>query len=150
MGLHKIIKIVALLLSVAGIIFFVMILREGDDVIENRLAAGEDVAVVNWALYTAYIIFAVVLTFVLIFVLKGILAGDIKKTLIVLGVFLAVIVIAYMLSSGSDVDSLPLVDGVPISESGSKWVGTGLHTFYILAILAIAAMVLSGVKKITK
>lgn len=150
MGLHKIIKIVALLLSVAGIIFFVMILRQGDDAIENSLAAGEDVAVVNWALYTAYTIFWVVLAFVLIFVLKGVLMGNIKKTLIVIGAFLAVIVIAYMLSSGSDVDSLPLVDGIPISESGSRWVGTGLHAFYIMAILAIAAMALSGVKKITK
>lgn len=150
MGLHKIIRIVALLLSLAGIIFFVMILRQGDDAIENALAAGDDVAIVNYALYTAYTIFAVVLAFVLIFVLKGLLAGDIKKTLIILGVFGAVIVISYMLSTGSDVDSLPLVDGVPISESGSKWVGTGLHAFYILAILAIGSMVLSGVKKITK
>ena len=150
MGLHKIIRIVALLLSLAGIVFFVMILRQGDDAIENALAAGDDVAIVNYALYTAYTIFFVVLAFVLIFVLKGLLAGDIKKTLIILGAFGAVIVISYMLSTGSDVANLPLVDGVPISESGSKWVGTGLHTFYILAVLAIASMVLSGVKKITK
>lgn len=150
MGLHKIIRIVALLLSLAGIVFFVMILRQGDDAIENALAAGDDVAIVNYALYTAYTIFMVVLAFVLMFVLKGLLAGDIKKTLIILGAFIAVIVISYMLSTGSDVANLPLVDGVPISESGSKWVGTGLHTFYILAFLAIASMVLSGVKKITK
>ena len=52
------------------------------------------------------------------------------------------------MSSGS-VEGLPLLEGEPISESGSKWVSTGLNTFYILAIGAIGAMVLSGLKKLT-
>ncbi|MEZ4816595.1 MAG: hypothetical protein R2776_01290 [Flavobacteriaceae bacterium] len=74
MGLHKIIKIIALLPSVVGIVFFVMILSAGD----KAIAAGESGGTVN-VLYTAYIIFGLVLAAVLIFVLKGVFAGDIKR-----------------------------------------------------------------------
>ena len=69
MALHKILKIVALLLGVAGVIFLAMIIAKGDEA---------------------------------------------------------------------------------VSASGSKWVGTGLYAFYILAILAVGSMVFSGIKKVTK
>ncbi|MCB0456534.1 MAG: hypothetical protein KDC91_02230 [Flavobacteriaceae bacterium] len=145
MGLHKIIKIIALLLSVVGIVFFVMILSAGD----KAIAAGESGGTVNGALYTAYIIFGLVLAAVLIFVLKGVFAGDIKKTLITVGAFLAIVLIGYVMASGNT-EGLPLVDNQPVTESTSKWVGTGLNTFYILALLAIGAMILSGLKRVAK
>ncbi len=141
MGLHKILKIVALLLSIAGIIFLAMIISKGDDAVS---ATGEGV---DGFLYVAYIIFAIVLLFVLLFVLKGIFAGNIKKTLISIGAFLLIVVISYVMATGVET---PMRDGDVLSASGSKWVGTGLYTFYIMAILAIGAMVLSGIKKITK
>ncbi|PKA83185.1 hypothetical protein ATE92_1334 [Ulvibacter sp. MAR_2010_11] len=143
MGLHKILKIVALLLSVAGIIFLAMIISKGDDAV-RATGAG-----VDGFLYVAYIIFALVLLFVLVFVLKGLAAGNIKKTLISVGLFLAIVVVSYVMAS-SDVTGLPLVDGAPISESGSKWVSTGLNVFTVMAVLAVAAMVFSGIKKVTK
>jgi len=143
MGLHKILKIVALLLSVAGIIFLAMIISKGDDAVK---ATG---AGVDGFIYVAYVMFTIVLLFVLVFVLKGIAAGNIKKTLISVGLFLAIVLISYVMASG-DVAGLPLVDGQPISESGSKWVSTGLNVFSIMAVLAVGAMVLSGVKKVTK
>jgi hypothetical protein len=99
-------------------------------------------------MYIAYITLAIVIFFVVIFVLQGIFAGNLKKTLLVVGAFLAVVVISYVISSGSVV-GLPKIDGKAISESTSKWVSTGLNTFYILAIAAIGSMVFSGVKKIT-
>lgn len=147
MGLHKIIKILALILSVVGIIFFVMILSAGDAAIE----AGESAGSVNGALYTSYIILGLVLAFVLVFVLKGVFAGDIKKTLITVGAFLAIVIIGYVMSSGS-LEGLPeeLVLTENVTESTSKWVGTGLNTFYILGVLAIGAMILSGLKRVTK
>lgn len=144
MGLHKILKIAALLLSIVGIIFLAMIVSKGDDAVR---ATGSGV---DGILYVAYIMFALVLVFVLVFVLKGLMAGNIKKTLISVGMFLLIVVISYAMSSGSDVDTLPLVDGLPISESGSRWVGAGLYTFYIMALLAIGSMVFSGITKIKK
>ena len=142
MGLHKIIKIVALILGVAGLIFWVMLAAKGDEVVK---ATGEGV---DPLLYLAYITLAIVVLFVVIFVLKGIFAGDLKKTLLVIGAFLVIVIVSYLMSSDS-VEGLPLLDGQPISESTSKWVSTGLNTFYILAIGAIGSMVLSGVKKLT-
>jgi hypothetical protein len=41
---------------------------------------------------------------------------------------------------------MQLKEGI-LSESGSKWVGTGLYSFYILAIIAIGTMIFSGFKK---
>lgn len=141
MALHKILKIVALLLSVAGIIFLAMIISKGDTVVTET---GEGV---DGYLYIAYITFAITIAFVLFFVLKGIFEGNIKRTLFSVGAFLMVVVIAYLLASDTP---MPMQDGEMLSASGSKWVDTGLYTFYIMAILAIGSMVFTGIKKVTR
>jgi len=141
MGLHKILKIVALILGLAGMIFWVLLVAKGDEVVKST---GEGV---DPLIYIAYITLAIALLFVVIYVLKGIFTGNLKKTLLSIGAFLAIVIVSYMMSSGS-VEGLPLLDGEPISESGSKWVSTGLNAFYILAIGAIGAMALSGIKKL--
>ncbi|SRX52852.1 hypothetical protein [Aequorivita sp. CIP111184] len=141
MALHKILKIVALLLSVAGIIFLAMIIAKGDTAVT---ATGEGV---DGFLYVAYITFAITIVFVLFFVIKGIFEGNIKNTLISVGAFLLIGVISYVLADGN---AMELQDGSTISASGSKWVGTGLYAFYILAVIAVGAMVFSGIKKVTK
>lgn len=141
MALHKILKIVALLLSVAGIIFLAMIIAKGD----TEVAATGDG--LDGFLVVAYIIFAITVLLVLFFVLKGILSGNIKSTLISIGAFLLILVISYVLANGTP---MQLKDGSSISASGSKWVGTGLYAFYIMAILAIGAMVFTGIKKVTR
>lgn len=142
MGLYKILKIVALLLSVAGIIFWFMLISKGDEAVK---ATGEGVSPM---LMIAYITMAIVLLFVLIFVLQGIMAGNIKKTLMSVGAFAVILIIAYAMSSGST-EGLPLVDDAPVTEGTSKLVGTGLNAFYILAVLAIGSMAFSGFKKVT-
>jgi hypothetical protein len=101
MGLHKLIKIIGLLLCVASIIFFVMILNMGDRAIEDSFLMGEEVASVTWALYVAYLILAIVVLFVLVFVLKGVFAGNVKKTLMSIGGFLLIGIISYVLASNS-------------------------------------------------
>ncbi len=141
MALHKILKIVALLLSVAGIIFLAMIIAKGDTAV---VETGEGV---DGFLYIAYITFAITVAFVLFFVVKGIFAGNIKNTLMSVGAFLLIVVISYVLADGN---TMPTQDGGMLSESGSKWVGTGLYAFYILAVLAVGAMVFGGIKKVTK
>ncbi len=141
MALHKILKIVALLLSVAGIIFLAMIIAKGDTAV---VETGEGV---DGFLYVAYITFAITVAFVLFFVVKGIFAGNIKNTLMSVGAFLLIVVISYVLADGN---TMPTQDGGMLSESGSKWVGTGLYAFYILAVLAVGAMVFGGIKKVTK
>ena len=85
----------------------------------------------------------------LIFTLLGLFSdpGKLKKASISIGLFLIVITISYILSDGVET---PLKDGDVLSASGSKWVGTGIRTFYILAMVAIGLMLFSGVSKIIK
>ncbi|MFT4848857.1 MAG: Na+/proline symporter [Sediminicola sp.] len=139
MGLHKILKIVALILSIAGVVSLAMIVSDGDDVVK---ATGDGL---DGFLYIAYIMFALVLFFVIIFVLKGLMAGDIKKTLITVGAFLVVVVISYVMADG--VETI-MKDGKTLSESGSRWISTGINAFVLLGIIAIGSMIFGGVKKI--
>lgn len=132
MGLHKILRIVALLLAVAGIVALAMVLING-----NGLDAQ---------LYIAYITLALTLFIVLVYVLKETFSGNLKKTLMSIGAFLLVVIIAYVMSEGVETE---MRDGELLSASGSKWVGTGLNTFYILAVVAIGSMIYSGIKKAT-
>ena len=91
MGLHKVFKIIALLLALAGIVSLVMVLVNG---------SGLDAQ-----MYVAYIILALTLLLVLVYVLKGIFSGNLKKTLMSIGAFLLVIIIAYVLADGTSVEN---------------------------------------------
>lgn len=140
MGLHKILKIVAFALAIIGAIFALMIITGDEDTAQGM--SGN-------MLYIAYVVLGIVLALVLIFVVKGLFAGNIKKTLMTVGAFLAVIAISYAMSSGTDLDLKPFNDkGLDITEAKSKNVGAGLYAFYILAVLAIGSMLYGGVKKI--
>jgi hypothetical protein len=78
-------------------------------------------------------------------------SGDIKKTIMTVGAFAAVIIISYVMSSGTDLDLKPFTDkGADVTESVSKNVGAGLYAFYILAAVAIGSMLYGGAKKMIK
>lgn len=140
MGLHKILKIVAFALAIIGAIFALLIIA-GDE--ETALSMSGNM------LYIAYAVLGIVLFLVVVFVLKGLATGDIKKTLMTVGAFAAIIAISYAMSSGSDLDLKPFNDkGLGITEAVSKNVGAGLNAFYVLAVLAIGSMLLGGVKKL--
>ncbi len=141
MGLYKILKIVAGILGIAGLVFWFLLLSKGDEAVK---ATGEGVSPL---LYIAYIVMAITLVFVVIFVIQGIFHGNLKKTLMSIGAFLLILVIAYVMASGST-EGLRPVDNTPITESTSKWVGTGLNAFYILAVLAVVSMIYSGFTKV--
>ena len=136
MNTHKIIKIVAFALAILGSIFALMIMTGSEAMIDNIL-------------YITYAVLGLVIALVVIFVLKGLVTGDIKKTLMSVGAFLAILFISYGLSSGTDLDLQPFNDkGLGITEGVSKNVGAGLYAFYVLAVIAIGSMLFGGVKKI--
>lgn len=139
MNLHKILKIVGLVLSLVGVYFLANILYKGDEAI---IESGSGI---EGFLFTAYIIFGLVVFSVVVFGLKALFTGNVKNTLIILGAFLAVVAISYGMA-----DSTPMMlkDGDMLSESGSKWVGAGLYTFYLLGAIAIVSMIISGFKKV--
>ena len=139
MVLHKILKIVAFALAIIGAIVALIIIAGDED---TALSMSGNMLLI------AYAVLSIVLLLVLLFVIKGLFAGDIKKTLMTVGAFAAVIIISYFISSGSDLDLQPFNDkGLGITESISKNVGAGLNAFYILAVVAIGSMLFGGVKK---
>ena len=145
MTLHKILKYLALVIGVLGLILWGRVLLAGDEAIES--SADLQASVVTPFLIVAYIIFALIVLLVLVFVIKGLFTGNIKKTLLSVGAFLLIVVIAYLVTSGTE---MTMSDGEVFSASTTHWVGAGLVTFYILAATAILLMVVSGVKKLIK
>ncbi|MFD2517642.1 hypothetical protein [Salinimicrobium flavum] len=145
MTIHKILKYLALAIGVIGLILWGRVLWTGDDAIES--SASVQASVVTPFLIVAYVIFAIIVLLVLFFVIKGLFSGNIKRTLIAVGAFLLVIVIAYLLSGGTEVT---MNDGEVISANTVHWVSAGLITFYILAATAVLLMVFSGIQKLIK
>ncbi len=137
MNLHKILKYLAYALGIIGTIFALMLIMT------------DSVGMIDNILVVTYITLFVVVALILVYVLKGIFAGNIKKTLITVGLFLAVILISYILSSGTDLDLKQFNDkGLGITEGISKNVGAGLYAFYILITIAIITTFLSSAKKL--
>ncbi|WPY98316.1 hypothetical protein [Christiangramia sp. OXR-203] len=145
MTLHKVLKYLALVIGVIGLILLGRIIATGDDAI--KASADLQGSHLDPFMWIAYLVLAVIVVLVAIFVIVGLFRGNIKNTIIAVGSFAVIIIVAYVLSDG---EATQLKDGTMLSASGDHWVGAGLITFYILAGIAIAAMVFSGIKKLAK
>ena len=136
MKLHKYLKYVAYALGIIGSLFALLIIAGNDGMIDNLL-------------YVTYVVQGLILVLVLIYVIKGLFAGDLKKTLITVGLFLGILVVSYIMSSGTDLDLVPFNEkGLNITEGISKNVGAGLNAFYFLGIMAVLSIAFSGVKNL--
>lgn len=136
MNLHKILKYVAYALGIIGTIFALLIITGSEGMIDNIL-------------YITYVVLFIVIALIVIYVVKGLFAGNIKKTLTTVGLFLAVILVSYLMSSGTDLNLDKLNEkGLGITEAISKNVGAGLYAFYFLIVTAIVATFLSSAKKL--
>ncbi len=136
MNLQKALTVAIAVISVIGLAFWIMIIKGGDDssAIDMMLWLGKILVFGAGAI-------AVVLS------LKNIASNPakIKVAGIALVALLVMVGISYALSTGQEV--LSDTGEQMVSESGSKMVGTGLRVFYLLIIVALGAMVASGVKK---
>ena len=148
MKIQNIIKIISAIISVLAAFFLLRIIGTGDDDIKMAATMGDFSAVSPLVELARIVIFITIATTV-IFSLLGLFSDrtKLKKAAISIGLFLCVIGISFVLSEGVET---PLKDGEVLSASGSKWVGTGIRTFYILAVIAISLMIFSGVTKIIK
>ncbi|MAC93786.1 MAG: hypothetical protein CMC01_08865 [Flavobacteriaceae bacterium] len=97
------------------------------------------------SLAIAILLITIVVTLIFSLLNLATSSEKLKKSIIFIGCFVVVVGIAFAASEGVET---PLKDGEILSASGSRWVGTGLRMFYILAALAILSMVLSGAKKL--
>tara|TARA_B100001057_G_C22802974_1_gene932272 strand:+ start:1252 stop:1701 length:450 start_codon:yes stop_codon:yes gene_type:complete len=146
MKIQNIIKIISAVIGVLAVFFLLRIVGTGDDDIKMAATIG-DFGAVSPLVELAKIVLILTVAITLIFTLRGLFSdlAKLKKAGIAIGMFLAVLLLSYALSDGVET---PLKDGEMLSASGSKWVGTGIRTFYILAVLAICLMLVSGARKI--
>ena len=148
MNLEKITRIGCIALGLLGVIFLAIVFVSGDDSIKMDAASGNFASITPIIILSQLILLiAVIVT--LIFSLRGIAKdkAKMKNAFKSAGLFLAVVIVAFILSSGVET---PMRDGEVLSAMGSRLVGTGLRVFYILSIIAVGLMILPGIKNSIK
>ena len=137
MNLYKGVKILAITLSLLGILFVGLIMLDF-------------IGQISSLLYVAYTILVIIIGFVLYFTVKNIASDKtlLESTLKTSGIFFLTALFCYfVLSSGEET---PLRDGNMLSAVGSKLVSAGLFMFYVLILAATVIMMVFGVKNMKK
>jgi len=146
MNSQKIITLVAAIVGVISIVFLGSIIGAGDEAVK----AGEASSSVNTFMYIAYAVLAVTLILVVLFTLKNVFTNTsgLKNTLIGVGAFVGVLIIAYAVSGGDN--TVYKYNGLTATSGESTMVGAGLVAFYILIAVAAISMLVGGAKKMFK
>ncbi|MGI9546342.1 MAG: hypothetical protein ACR2MM_03835 [Flavobacteriaceae bacterium] len=142
-------KIVKIVLAVVGVIAAIMWyqLPSRDVPVGEAVQSGP----MSIMFTIVYLLLAVAVFASLLFTIANLFAHPkkLKKTAMVFGGFLLVVVIAYAMSSGTDIDIEEMANrGVATTESTVKKIGTGLNVFFILVFIAVASMAWGGLKKV--
>ncbi|WP_417363724.1 hypothetical protein [Galbibacter sp.] len=146
--MYKIAKIIAIILGVVGLILWVLIARADSDVVAQSGSSANNVVGLMLTLGVWTTIIVAIAT--LLFSLVGLASepAKLKKALLSVGVFAVVALISYLLATSDGFDFDKMADkGISVSTGTVKLVDAGLWTFYILAVLAVLAMVLGSFKK---
>lgn len=134
MNSYKIIKYIALALSLLGVLFVVMI--QTLDMLQG----------IDYILIVAYLIMALIVSSVLFYSLKKIISDkdSLRSTLKTSGIFLVLFLICYfVLARGEET---PLRDGKMLSAVGSRLISAALFMFYSLILIASGSMLWFGIK----
>jgi len=148
MNIQKITNILSIGLGVLALVFLVLIISAGDESIEMSAMNG-DYGFVAAIIYLAFAVLGIVILSTLTFSIMNLVSDKtkLKKAGISIGSFLLVIIIAYLFSEGVET---PMQDGKVLSASGSRWVETGIRTFYLLTLIAGGVMISNSIIKIFK
>ena len=143
MNIQKIIKIVALVIGLIAVFFLVRIMMIGDDAIKADVA---NQSILSSFATLAYVVLAIATIAAVVFSLINLVShpDKLKKAMMSLGVFVAVLAVAWFLSSGVE---RTLSDGSILTSGQSQLIEAGIKTFYILILLAAGLMLFFGVKK---
>lgn len=145
--MSKIVKIVLVVLGVLSAILWYQL--PSRDVPASEAA---DSGAMNMMFIITYILLAFAVVVSLVFTLKNLFANpkSLKKTLMVIGGFVVVVLISYVLASGTDVSIEEMAGrGIETSESTIRRIGTGLNMFFLLVLIAIVAMVMGAFKNMS-
>ena len=138
--MYKIAKYVALALGVIGVILW--------GVLSSTNAEDPNNGAMQALFVLTYILLAIAFVAVVISAAQNILSSPkaLTKTLIYTGGFVAILLLAYIFSSGA-VEANASEEVKKASESVRKWTSTGLIALYILVAAAVVALIASNVKK---
>lgn len=157
MKISKILSFVVLAVGlISGVLLYLMnsnisqmlIDKEATD--PRELLVPETASAIYGAVSPLYMLSIVIIVILLIVTLVTVISGliknpaSLKKVGLGIVAFLVVVGIAFALSKGQEVITR---DGDVITEGTTKWVETGIISFYIFAAIAILSMIAAGVKK---
>jgi amino acid transporter len=139
MNVYKISKILVIILGIIASILFVSTLG-------MEVSMDNNSYIVDYFIYISYIAMAVAFFSVVYFVFKNLITHkeQLKRALISLGIFAAIILVAFILADSTEVK---LKDGGVITSTASKLISTSLYTFYILAVISVAVLGWTGFSK---
>lgn len=142
MNVYKISKILVIVLGIIASILFVSTLG-------MEVTMENNSYIVDYFIYISYIAMAVAFFSVVYFVFKNLITHkeQLKRALISLGIFAAIILVAFILADSTEVK---LKDGGVITSTASKLISTSLNTFYILAIISVGVLGWTGFSKIKR
>ena len=141
--MHKIVKIVLLVIGLIGLVCWFML--PGTEVPASEAINN---GAMNFMFILTYLLLAIAVIVSLLFTLKNLFSNPagLKKTLYVVVGLAVVVGISYAISSGTDVsDEYKAMS----DESTIKKIGMGLNVFFILTVVAVASMLWGGLKKMT-
>ncbi|MCP4977922.1 MAG: hypothetical protein GY931_17370 [Maribacter sp.] len=140
--MHKILKIFLLIVGIISAILWYMLPEK-----DMPMAEAAQSGAMNTMFMITYLLLGIAVVASLLFTLMNLIANPkgLKKTLFVFVGFLLVVAIAYVMASGTDVSA---EYAAMSTESTVKKVGMGLNVFFILTIVAIAAIILPGIKRL--
>ena len=146
--MHKFLKIALIALGVIGTILWFQLP-------DAEMPASEAVESTSMSLMfmITYLLLAVAIFSTLYFAVKRILSSKavLMSTLKSLGGLLGVVLLSYILASGSDVSIEEMANlGIETTESTIKNIGMGLNVFFILMLIAVVLMVGPGIKRVFK
>jgi len=137
-------KIISYIIIIVGVIFFVLVLINGD-ILETDLALQDRILnpFFNLTFLALIIAAAATLIFPLIWSFTNITGKKIIKTVILLVVFAVIIYISYSLSNNTF--NAEDMQRLKTTERESRVVGAGLILTYIVAGLTVLSLVFSSV-----
>ncbi len=109
-----------------------------------RADEGSEGKYIDMMMYMTYLVLGASVLITLVLSIKNIVSDP--KKIKYLGKFVIgfgiVFILSYVLANGN----MTKVGELTITESASRWVGTGLYAFYILTIVTFGTIIYAGVK----
>lgn len=138
--MQKIIKIALIALGVLSAVLWYLLPSS-----DMPAAEAAESGAMNAMFIITYILLGIAIVVSLIFTLKNLFSNSqgLKKTLFVVGGFLVVVAISYVMASGTDVDP----EFMAMSDEGTvKKIGMGLNVFFILTFIAVISLIIPAIK----